>query len=447
MTLPRMPRLLSRARAVQVARRLAADALQRLSVEADRLSHRLQRATGPLPLRGSSGAPPLDVGAPSDPVDASPGPAEERADAPAEEAEGGRDVSAPQTPCPPPPPLSPGLAQVAQLRRRMEPQILSLRINASYEEAEDPTEAVHQLRVSSRRLRSFVALFSPVIGDKPAARLRRRLRRITRGVGPLREWDVNLERLRALHDGAEPLPRAALEHVIAWAEQQRSPTVAEARKAVRRVDTETLACALEDALDRICGRLLRLEADLDPLAWTLLEPELERAFAELPVEREETDVEPLHEVRTRAKRLRYALELLKPTMGDGYRRLRRPARAIQRALGDHHDLSLLVEMLQERRDVLVEQGLHTLAGALEPVIADQLAHRHRRWQDAAPALGAFEYERYAQLTRAALGVPAPSLAAGDPGPPLPAVDGPSDAPSNAPSPTAPDEATTTGSDR
>jgi CHAD domain-containing protein len=372
----------TRARALGLARRLAAGALQRVAREVDRLSQVLEPLRGAIPLREPGPRVELEVTrraapawTPPEPPSAPPEPAS----APPSER--------PLAPAPPSVALPPAIEQVAHLRARIEPPLARLRELAAWEGAEDPADAIRRVRVATRRLRAFVRLFAPLLGDKRARKLERRLRAVTRALGPMREHDVLLAGLRAEHTGAEPLVRAALEHVTAWAEGQRRKAVRRTSEALADVDAPALAAALDDELDRVCGRLLRLDDALPTHAAAWIEPELARAFEGMPKAQDDADLDALHDVRIRAKRLRYALELLRPMVPELHRSLRPPLRRLQSTLGEHREAAQLLDRLHARREALGSQGLHTLASALEPVEA---AARHRRQHAFERAMRALE---------------------------------------------------------
>jgi CHAD domain-containing protein len=398
------------------------EALQRLAREVDRLSLALEPVRGVIALRETgewrqelevstrepavdASRPTIVVGSPPRP-DARPEPSElthsPLADAVHPDAGDPRlaeaaDAPHASVPIQAPPATSPvplALAQVAHLRAQLEPRIAALRGHAGWEQAEDPTEALRQLRVATRRLRAFMRLFAPMLGKKRSERLVRQLRSITRGIGPLREWAVSIEALRSEHATAEPLLRAALEHMIAWAEERRSRALRRARKALCHVDILALSDGLDAELDRACGRMLRLDEQLAAEAWTLVQPEIERAFDGMPQPEHEDEIEALHAVRTRAKQVRYVLELLQPTLGQAYGTLRRPAKTIQRALGEHHDWAVLAELLRERREELTAVGLRTLAGALDLLLITVQQRRAAAFDAAKPTLMGFGKARY-----------------------------------------------------
>jgi CHAD domain-containing protein len=295
------------------------------------------------------------------------------------------------------------MEQVIHLRESIEPLIATLGEALVWASAADPIEAVHDVRVATRRLRTFARLFAPLIGDKRARKLERRLRALTRALGPVREQDVLALGLRAEHATAEPLARAALEHVMAWAGTQHRKAGRRADEVLGQVDAAALAADLEAELDRVCGRMLRRGEQLRQDAIDWLEPELAHAFEGLPELRLGAsqdgpvagdvhegplaeDLDALHDARIRAKRLRYAIELLEPSLPKAHRSLRSPLKRIQSAVGDHRDAAQLTECLRRRRAALVDQGLHTLASALEPVQAAATHRRKRALEHAMQAL-------------------------------------------------------------
>jgi CHAD domain-containing protein len=203
-------------------------------------------------------------------------------------------------------------------------------------------EAVHDARVATRRLREVVPIVTVGHEDKKSARLQRRLRKLTRALGPVRELDVALQ----LFDDREG--------------RKRSPGVAALRTHLRGERDKAFE-RLQRAFDqpraeRLLGRLAKLDERLREGPETASDAELERArraLAGSAVERARQlgdaiaaagaifMVDRVHEVRIAAKRLRYALELagelrLVPT-GALVNRLRR----VQEVLGDLHDLDVL----------------------------------------------------------------------------------------------------------
>ena len=250
--------------------------------------------------------------------------------------------------------------------------------------------AIHQARVATRRLREIL----PVVIDIAAGRgerLRRRLKRLTAALGPVRELDVAIGLLTTRGE-SEPLTavvalrahlterrRAAFDHLRAAVDPGRAHRLL-ARLADLVQDLDLASRRGDGGLpNRERRRLARGVIDrARDLASAVAE-----AGAILIVER-------VHAVRIAAKRLRYALEL------TGELRLARTAslvtrlRAMQDVLGQLHDLDVLrVEARQVRAEVppdsIVAEDLERLSDRLDADIR-QLHARYLRGARALAAL-------------------------------------------------------------
>ncbi|MBI3048712.1 MAG: CHAD domain-containing protein [Acidobacteria bacterium] len=186
--------------------------------------------------------------------------------------------------------------------------------------------AVHRARVATRRLRELLPLVHP--GSR-GRRLRRKVRRLTRALGPVRELDVALETLGGL---AGEAPRAAVARLKQVLRQERRRLHDAMAREVQRVDFDTLrrqaihAARSQRRLDaaaRAARRAVRLRSAIES-AGSIYLPDR------------------LHEVRIAVKKLRYALELVRHVEGSrAVARLRRLKEA-QDLLGRMHDLDVLV---------------------------------------------------------------------------------------------------------
>ena len=107
-------------------------------------------------------------------------------------------------------------------------------------------EAVHQLRVSSRRLDATLEMFACLVGRAPVRKLRRQLKRQRRALGPLRDLQRQLEWL-----SDEPL----LDEYLTEKAAQLPATVRRAAKKVRCSSLDRLEKRLEN-LDALIAGLL-----------------------------------------------------------------------------------------------------------------------------------------------------------------------------------------------
>jgi CHAD domain-containing protein len=197
--------------------------------------------------------------------------------------------------------------------------------------AADP-EAVHDLRVALRRLRTVL---------RPARRLygKRRLRAIgaelggfARAAGALRDDEVLRETLTALE-----LPAGARAEIDAWLTRRARRERAQRRRVastIMAIEPPSLDETLAD-LERRLGRRPRERA-----AAALAEAALVEAAAgvEALASAHPADPAAMHALRIRYKRLRYTAELFAPLVGEGAIAVAREAARLQKRLGELHDL-------------------------------------------------------------------------------------------------------------
>ncbi|KRR14678.1 hypothetical protein CQ12_11185 [Bradyrhizobium jicamae] len=207
-------------------------------------------------------------------------------------------------------------------------------------------EAVHQIRVAITRLRAAVAFFEPIVVDTEWLRLKKEIAWLNGPLGAARDSDVLVayarrKRYRAwaqrmigeqldqrqMRDHrllVRALRSVRTQHLISamagWI--RRGPWLA---RWQRRKDTEALQIYCARELDRWHGRLVHKGRRLKTLG-----------------------ASRRHRLRIKFKRFRYMLEALTETVSLwGHRELRhlhRPAKRLQRALGDLRDLKRFADL-------------------------------------------------------------------------------------------------------
>ena len=207
----------------------------------------------------------------------------------------------------------------------------------------DVPGAVHAMRVATRRLRSALKTFGPLLHRDVTRPVRDELRWLARALGTARDAEVMRERILAAVDregDRESRPGAVTD--------EAHGRLAEAYAAARRgllveLDGDryrALRAALDALLDdpplrkraaRRAGPVLpRLvaRADADVLAAMTAAGRAE--------DRAEKHTR-LHDARKAAKRARYAAEAVAPVLGKDARRLAAAMERLQDALGEHLD--------------------------------------------------------------------------------------------------------------
>ena len=257
---------------------------------------------------------------------------------------------------------------------------------------ENAPDAVHQLRVAARRIRSALATFRKLADPDVTGSLRTELQWIAGTVGEARDNEVMRARLLDLI-GAEPpdlllgpVARQVEEHFEAAAHDARAKGLAALKSAryFRLLDsldaflaepplTET---AGTEALQTV-GRLVSKQRK-----------RLRKEVRALDVDSDSPAAEAaLHEVRKSAKRLRYAAEAAAPIFGKRASTLARAAEDIQESLGDHHDSVVTRELLRELaashrgKSAFTYGRLH----ALEQLAGDESREKFfRGWKSSPP---------------------------------------------------------------
>lgn len=204
-------------------------------------------------------------------------------------------------------------------------------------------DAVHQLRVASRRARSALQAYRPLLDRERTEPVVEALRELGRDLAPARDAEVLHERIT---DGL-----AALEPELLL-----GPARAQVTRHFARVEAEAGAAVLS-TLDGAPYAHLRTRLDelveRPPLAKRAARPahrelpavaarsarKLERAIARATdpaVPAAERDA-AVHAARKAGKRLRYATEVARPAVGKRAKRFTKALKGLQSALGEHQD--------------------------------------------------------------------------------------------------------------
>lgn len=239
-------------------------------------------------------------------------------------------------------------------------------------------EALHQMRVSMRRMRTTVNQFGPAlllpkgVGDKSITRSLRRL-------GMARDLDVLAERFDQVF--LPQLPKGEI--------KQLKPVLRQLRRERQQAYGELVALLQSPAH---LGLLAQLQGWLKqpsfkgwgetPLAnclWELQLPALGELFLHggWYLDSEEVaggngDGELIHDLRKQIKGVRYGLENLKPIAGRRLRRFIGQLKQGQELLGEYNDLAVL----QQAIDGQINGGMEQVLPQLAWLIAE---HRRSCW--------------------------------------------------------------------
>jgi CHAD domain-containing protein len=244
----------------------------------------------------------------------------------------------------------------------------------------DPA-AVHDLRVASRRLRAAMDVSTSCFPRKWYRPLHKQAKAITRSTGAVRDGDVLLAALISQSEHASDEMQPGLAHLIRELDRERTraraamlryllaldsgPTRKQTRRRFKRssnlrkseTDTPAPPAPLPDGEmdDRAMMRSLDPAATLATNARLALAVRTADLFGHAGVIPDPTAIEPLHDARISAKRLRYTLELFPRVFGEEGAYVIRQLQALQEALGHLHDCDVRMQRIEDELTRLAGQ--------------------------------------------------------------------------------------------
>ena len=203
-------------------------------------------------------------------------------------------------------------------------------------------EALHDLRVALRRLRSTLRALGPLLPALIPEKQARRLKKAARLTGPARDGEVFAAWLAARREGLPAPYRGAHDWLVERVERHRAAEERAARgRAVRLA---------ERAISAVTRRLVGAAAQAAPQPYALVLAGLLRtqAVALREAIREVVgpeDVPAIHRIRLEAKRLRYLLEPLRGVEGADASEAVEALKGLQDLVGEWHDAQLFRQAL------------------------------------------------------------------------------------------------------
>lgn len=197
-------------------------------------------------------------------------------------------------------------------------------------------EALHQLRVATRRLRASVELFSNVIYAAQLKVLRRDLHWLGAQTGAVRECDVTSALIATRADRIDPDLKSAIGPMLTALDQRR--------KSGRAGLDELLASkryrGLLAKLSRPAIKKVGADRRLGIVAAQLLRPAARAASRFGKRLAGDAPALVFHKLRVRLKRMRYELEMMAPLGARRHKKTLRRLEALQELLGLYHDVTV-----------------------------------------------------------------------------------------------------------
>jgi CHAD domain-containing protein len=227
----------------------------------------------------------------------------------------------------------------------------------------DAPDAVHQMRVTARRLRSTLKTFGALLDPEWAISLRTELKWLADSLAGARDNEVLLERLtRDLDELPEPLVigpvRAKIQQVVGGHLEAGGGQALEALRSERYVVLlERLVDAAWEPMTSPAG-----EAPVNEVLPAMVSATWDQlAKRARQLSKSSATDDDWHQTRIDAKQLRYTCEAVAPMFGKPARELARHAELLQEVLGEHQDATMAADVLFT---MVTAKGASTIAFTL-----------------------------------------------------------------------------------
>jgi CHAD domain-containing protein len=275
------------------------------------------------------------------------------------------------------------------VRARLDSQLRALlQHEAGTRSGVDP-EDLHDMRVTIRRLRAAVNAEGAGLGET-AAPLQEELKWLGNALGPVRDLDVQLERLRAEAAGFEDSERVAVERLLSGLVDERK---AARKRMLAAMRTKRYPALLESLASATASTpVAETNGQPDQAVISVIYKPYRKLYKAVRALGENPPDEELHALRIKGKRLRYAAELVGDAGKEPVKNLVKATKAFQEVLGEHQDAAVAEETIRRLRAGHEDPEVIFVAGRLvEREHARRVEYREQ-WRNKWAAVAAFEPE-------------------------------------------------------
>lgn len=214
----------------------------------------------------------------------------------------------------------------------------------------DNVEAIHDIRVATRRLRSVLRDFEGIIGELPDESLREDLSNLSDLLGAVRDEDVAIAALEQFStEAANKKIRDGIEDLIAERREIRKTAFRDLHMLLSPKILKELRSRLGVALESTREQLgLFRSLTIIEAAREAITARSNDLFERGNVIYKPNKIKGLHKLRIAAKRLRYAIELFAACLGEAVVPFAADVKKLQDHLGETHDCDVWIKDLGER---------------------------------------------------------------------------------------------------
>ncbi len=292
---------------------------------------------------------------------------------------------------PPPPPMYPDDPMSEAGRKVLSTHFMKMLANEAGTREGADIEFLHDMRVSTRRMRAAFRIFEPFYSAKAVKRFNKGLRSTGRALGVVRDLDVLIEKAEAYEAALPPDDGFTVQPLI---ENWRTVRERSRQELTEYLDSSAYRRFVEEfrAFLETPGAHARSIPAGEPVAYQVrhIVPRLvmeryEQVRAYEPI-LDAAPVTTYHMLRIDCKRLRYALEFFAPLLGAGAPALIKQVTGMQDLLGAMQDAHVAEGLIAE---FLAGQGKRKKKAPPRPPMPGVEAYHLAQQQFQAELLAAF----------------------------------------------------------
>lgn len=260
------------------------------------------------------------------------------------------------------------------VRARLDSQLRALLEHEAGTRSGVDAEDLHQMRVTVRRLRAAVNAEGGGLSTDVAEHLQTELKWLGNALGPVRDIDVQLDRLRTEAMGFEDDERAAVERLLAGLVRDRKDA---RRRMLAALRTKRYTALLVSTADAAKSQPVASGGGRTPAVIDVINKPYRKLRKAVQALGEDPPDADLHALRIKGKRLRYAAELV----GQPAKDLIKATKGFQEVLGEHQDAAVAEDTIRRLVQGQEDPQVLFVAGRLvEREHARRLAYR-AQWRD------------------------------------------------------------------
>lgn len=233
----------------------------------------------------------------------------------------------------------------------------------------DDIEFIHQMRVASRRLRSAIEVFGPIIAPKKHIVWLSETKQLTKALGAARDQDVQIEFLKDfVHELPDEKYRPGIKRLIVRLMQKRQKSQESVALAIENINQSGVIVEMISKLSPAAN--LQMNQYNTPDTYLLAEESIMQRMDQLLSYEsyifDPKNIEQLHAMRIAAKHLRYTMEIFQTIYAEEINPYLQVTKKIQEGLGNIHDCDMWEQFLNTFR-IKERQKIVRFYGYAKPI--------------------------------------------------------------------------------